>query len=191
MSSKIECPVCKSKLQKITMDHISTLKHQKALKKAGIAPKLDPSLKLIKKKPIKSKVKNQTPRIAQIDNRISILEKVVNNIEKRQNELFSMITLLNKGIKPESSIEIERKIKEKDVLRAINQSIRNNESRSRWVKLDDVISIMRLNREQDRMVLNKMLINMFNKNTIDLAEGGDPKYPLIFQNRIFGMLTIQ
>jgi len=189
MSEKMQCPVCNSKLKTMTMGHIKTQKHQNALKKSGIDSKTDPALNFIKKTPEKpvSAIKD----FKEINNRLFHLENIVDHLHRNQQKIFDTLALLNKDFKSEEFFEIDKQLNDNDVFRAINKCIQMNGGKSRWVKIDDIISILKLNREQNREILNKLLIKMFNQNSIDLAEGGDPKYPLIYQNRVFGMLTIQ
>ena len=52
-------------------------------------------------------------------------------------------------------------------------------------------TLLKLYHEEDLKTLTNILIQMFNANIIDLAEGGDPKYPIIYQNRIYGMVALQ
>ena len=189
MSEIIQCPVCNSKLKTITVRHLNSQKHQNALKKSGIDSKTDPALNFIKKKPKKSVL--TVKELKEISNRLIHLENIVDHLQKNQQKIFDALESLHKNIKSEEILEKYKQLNDKDIFRAINKCIQMNEGKSRWVKIDDVISILKLNREQDRESLNKLLIKMFNQNSIDLAEGGDPKYPLIFQNRVFGMLTIQ
>ncbi len=184
MNPKIICPVCKSQLQRMTQGHIDTKKHFNALKKAGIDISKDPALDLIK--PVQKKEsKNQF--IEQIEYKLANLENAVKHLQLQQEQIFNYLNL-----KSDKIIEQKiRDIKPEDILAAINKCIQNNQRQSRWVKIDDVISLLKINREDDLNNLNNILINMFNKNMIDLAEGGDPKYPIIYQNRIYGMITHQ
>ncbi len=184
MAQKITCPVCKSKLQKMTKGHIDTNKHSSALQDAGINPSKDPALGMIQttqKKKSKDHITNQ------IEHRLSNLEKVVYQLQLQQEKILNYSNLKSDKIKKKKI----RSLKPEEVLGAINKCVQNNQRQSRWVKIDDVISLLKINREEDLNNLNKILINMFNKNMIDLAEGGDPKYPINYQNRIYGMVAHQ
>jgi len=184
MTQKITCPICKSQLQKMTIGHIGTNKHSSALQKAGIDPSKDPALGLItttQKKKSKGKIN------VQIEHRVSNLEKVVYQLQLQQEQILNHFNLKSDKIKKKK----ERYIKPEEILGAINKCVQINQRQSRWVKIDDVISLLKINREEDLNNLNKILINMFNKNLIDLAEGGDPKYPINYQNRIYGMVAHQ
>ncbi|MHA1492107.1 MAG: hypothetical protein ACTSRI_20945 [Promethearchaeota archaeon] len=195
------CPVCNTTLKTITQKHIDTNKHQNNLKKAGIEPSKDPTIKLIpqpsrskgsRKARIQKSTKIESSKLfEQLNKKFTVFEKIIEDLQKNQKEIVKRINLINKRINLESVEDSKRKLKIDDIVRAINKCIQNNNNESRWVKLDDIISILKLNREIDRVNLNKLLIKMFNKNLIDLAEGGNPKYPLIYQNRVFGMLTFQ
>ncbi|MFX1276355.1 MAG: hypothetical protein ACFFBP_17530 [Promethearchaeota archaeon] len=48
MNPTIKCPVCGSKLEKMTMSHIKSKKHEEALENAKIKNSEDPALKLLK-----------------------------------------------------------------------------------------------------------------------------------------------
>ena len=184
MAQKITCPVCKSKLQKMTKVHIGSKRHSSALQNAGINPSKDPALVMI---PTTQKKKSKDSITNQIEHRLSNLEKVVYQLQLQQEKILNYSNLKSDKIKKKKI----RDIKPEEVLGAINKCVQNNQRQSRWVKIDDVISLLKINREEDLNNLNKILINMFNKNMIDLAEGGDPKYPINYQNRIYGMVAHQ
>lgn len=184
MIQKITCPVCKSQLQRMTKSHIDTKRHSNALQKAGIDTLKDPALDLIttvQKKKSKNKI------IEQIEHKLSNLENVVYQLQLQQEQIFNYLNLKSDKIKKKKV----RDIKPEEILGAINKCVQNVQRQSRWVKINDVISLLKIYREEDLDNLNKILINMFNKNMIDLAEGGDPKYPIIYQNRIYGMVAHQ
>ncbi|KKN04023.1 hypothetical protein LCGC14_1101700 [marine sediment metagenome] len=184
MPIKITCPVCKSQLLKMTKKHIGSKKHTDALRNAKIHASRDPALDLIKKVQKKPSKKNN---FDQIIYRLSNLEKIVYQLQKQQEQISNYINLKREVIKNKKI----KDIKPKEILGAINRCVKSNQNQSRWVKINDVISLLKLYREQDLNGLNKILISMFNKNLIDLAEGGDPKYPVIYQNRIYGMVAHQ
>jgi len=184
MSIKMTCPVCKSQLQKMTNKHIDSKKHTSALRKAKIDVSKDPALNLIKKVQKKQSKKNN---FEQILYRLSNLEKIVYQLQKQQEQISNYINLKSEVIKKKKI----KDVKPKEILGAINRCVKNNQNQSRWVKINDVISLLKLYQEQDLNSFNKILISMFNKNIIDLAEGGDPKYPVTYQNRIYGMVAHQ
>ncbi len=190
MPSKVKCPVCGSELASFTKRHIDSKKHQATLKKKGISPSEDPALKLLKKKP--QPVKNQA--IRGIEERVVKLETVINQIKENQDIILKILESLNikeTNVLKKKFSKPKKKLKIGDIRSAIAKCVQNNKNETLWVKLDDVISILKLNREDDRIALNKSLILMFNKNIIDLAEGGDPKFPLKYQNRTYGMIALQ
>jgi len=194
------CPICKSELKSITKKHLDSKGHKDALTKAGIAPAHDPTLEVIKKHatPKKSKGSQTKPRLIpnkfnlipnNVNERLNNLESIVGSLQKQQNEIIYKLENLYKKFDVKVSKGVERQLKEEDVFQVIKICVQNNVSR--WIKIDDIISVLKLNQEQDRRALNKLLVKMFNNNLIDLAEGGDPKYPLIYQNKKFGMIAPQ
>lgn len=192
MPSKVKCPICGSELTNFTKGHIDTKKHQAALKKKDISPSEDPALKLLKKKTQTQPVKKQITK--GIEARVVKLETIVNQIKENQGIILKILDSLNIkkiNVLKKKSLKPTKKLKIEDIRSAIAKCVQNNKNESLWVKLDDVISILKLNREDDRIALNKSLILMFNKNIIDLAEGGDPKYSLKYQNREYGMIALQ
>ena len=184
MSQKITCPVCKSQLQKMTKNHVGTKRHAGALKKSGIDASKDPALDLIV---LTKKKESKSNNFKKIELRISNLEKVVSQLKLQQEQILNYSNLKIDKIKKKKI----RDLQPEEILGAINKCVQNYRRQSRWVKIDDVISLLKIYREEDLNNLNKILINMFNKNIIDLAEGGDPKYPVIYQNRIYGMAAHQ
>ena len=183
MTQKITCPVCKSQLQKITKNHLGTKKHSSALQKAGIKPSEDPALDLIEVSQ-KKKSKDDT---SQILYRLSNLESVVNQLKIQQEQILNYLNIKVGVFKKKKVIEINQE----QILGAIDKCVQINQRKSRWVKIDDVISLLKIYPEEDINNFNNVIIKMFNKNMIDLAEGGDPKYPILYQNRIYGMVTVQ
>ncbi len=119
------------------------------------------------------------------------MEKAVQTLQKQQNVILQKLEFLYENLEVDFRPEVKRKLREDDIILAINKCVQNSENESRWITLNEIVSVLKLNREEDRTTLNKLLVEMFNKNRIDLAEGGEPKYPLIYQNRIFGMVAIQ
>lgn len=183
MANKIICPVCKKQLSRINPQHLGSKNHIAALEKAGIHPSEDPALKL-QKTIGKKKISDSNIRLAN-------LEKMVQVLQKQQNEILRKLEFLYENLEVSFHSEVKRQLGEDDIILAINKCVQNSENESRWITLNEIISVLKLNREEDRITLNKLLVEMFNKNRIDLAEGGEPKYPLIYQNRIFGMVAIQ
>lgn len=192
MSSKVKCPVCGSQLQSVTKKHIDSKKHQEALKKKGIPESQDPTLEILDKKSQKKEVKKHIT--GEIDERVVNLEKTVNLLKENQEMILKMLESINlkeSNYMNKTSLKPKYKLKIEDIQSAINRCVQNNNNKSLWVKIDDVISILKLNREEDRNNFDKIVIKMFNKNIVDLAEGGDPKYPLNYQNREYGMVALQ
>ena len=183
MAKKIICPVCKKQLIRINPQHLGSRDHIAALEEAGIHPSEDPALTLQK-----TTGKKKT---SDLDIRIANLEKKVQIFQKQQNEILRKLEFLYEDLEVSFYPEVKRKLGEDDIILAINKCVQNSENENRWITLNEIISVLRLNREEDRTTLNKLLLEMFSKNRIDLAEGGEPKYPLIYQNRIFGMVAIQ
>lgn len=184
MTQKVSCPVCKSQLQKITKEHLKTKKHLSALQKAGIKASNDPALNLIKT-PQKKERKNRD--IEQIVDKLLNLENVVNQLQIQQEQIFNYL-----NIKSDKVIKKKvKKIKQEEILDAVDKCVQIYKGKSRWVKIDDVISLLKIHREEELNSLNNILIMMFNQNVIDLAEGGEPKYPILYQNRIYGMVAHQ
>ncbi len=183
MAKKVTCPVCKRQLSRINVNHLRSKDHVAALKKAGILPSKDPTLQLQKttaeKKTSDSNIKRAN------------LEKIVQALQMQQIEILQKLEFLYKELEISFHPEVKRKLVEDDIILAINKCVQNSENESRWITINDIVSVLKLNREEDRTTLNKLLVEMFNKNRIDLAEGGEPKYPLIYQSRIFGMVAIQ
>ena len=199
MTQKIKCPVCGSELKAMTKNHLGTKRHREALQKKGISPKDDPALKYLStgKKPSRAKTqinrKKEFSQLSEIEKRLINVERIIEELKQQQNMILSFLKQFNFQTEQKSRLSKKPKIKleEKDILTAINICMQNNNYESRWVLLDDVISVLKLNQEEDRKNLYNLLIKMFNKNKIDLAEGGDPKYPLIYQNRVYGTVAIQ
>lgn len=193
MSSKIKCPVCGSELKVLNSRHINSKKHQRALKKKGISPQNDPALKYTKTKS-SAKRKSQSSSIVQIKKRIKSLEEAVIEIKRNQSKIIKVLKSANvsKGhYSDQTPSERPSTLKVSNIKSAIVKCVHNNQDESIWVKIDEVISLMKLNRESERKQFNNLLIKMFNKNIVDLAEGGDPKYPVTFQNRMYGMVALQ
>jgi len=184
MSQKVTCPVCKSQLQRITKDHLSRKKHLDALQKAGIKISNDPALKLIKSPQKKA---NKNTDIEQIVYKLSSLENVVNQLQIQQEQILNYLNIKSDNNKKKKV----RKISQEEILDAIDKCVQIYQRKSRWVKIDDVISLLKIYHEEDLKNFNNILIKMFNQNMIDLAEGGDPKYPILYQNRIYGMVAHQ
>jgi len=193
MSSRVTCPVCGSSLKRMTKSHINTKKHQSALKEKGISPSEDPAKDLMKKKKTKSRTRASASTV-QLQERLDRIEQAIQQLKSNQQLILEAISSSGISIKPKLSTskpEPKFVISEKNIKSAIMKCVQNNRNQSLWVKLDDVISILKLNQEEERYKFYKLLVKMFNKNMIDLAEGGDPKYPLKFQNRIYGMVALQ
>ena len=184
MTQKITCPVCKNQLQRITKDHLRTKKHLNELQKAGIKSSNDPALSLIKT-PQKKESKNTA--IEQIVYKLSNLENVVNQLQIQQEQILNYLNIKSDNSKKKKV----RKISQEEILDAIDKCVQIYQRKSRWVKIDDVISLLKIHHEEELKNLNNILIKMFNQNMIDLAEGGDPKYPILYQNRIYGMVAHQ
>jgi len=182
----IICPVCKSELKRFTISHVKSQKHQKALKVSGISPENDPSLKYLKK----VKETKTAKALGEFKNRLDRLEELVEILKINQEEIM-------KNVNTRSAITLEKPIRKKmiykkeDILYAINRCVQNNTNESKWVMVDDIFKILNLNNEDERKEVNKTIIKLFNKNIIDLAEGGNPVHPIVYQNKIFGMIAIQ
>jgi hypothetical protein len=193
MSSKIKCPICGSELKVLNSRHINSKKHQKALKTKGISRSNDPTLDLIKKRKSTRKA-SKSSVIKNLEGRLNLLEEEISAIKKSQKIILKVMESANL-ISPKYSTKTDENkkslLKASTIESAIKKCVQNNQNRSIWVKIDDVISILKLNQEKERSVFNRLLIKMFNKNVVDLAEGGDPKYPLKFQNREYGMVALQ
>ncbi|MHA1151001.1 MAG: hypothetical protein ACTSR8_22495 [Promethearchaeota archaeon] len=193
MSSKIKCPVCGSELKVLNSQHINSKKHQTALKKAGISSSKDPALELISKsKPKKKTAKSISNK--KLEQKITDLEHKISELKKNQALILTILESANlTSLSMSSTQPSQQKIqlKASKIKGAIIKCVQNNKNESSWVKIDDVISILKLNREEERLVFKKLLMKMFSRNIVDLAEGGDPKYPLKFQNREYGMIALQ
>ena len=192
MSSKIKCPICGSLLKALNSRHIDSTKHQNALKKKGIPFSEDPTLKSIKKK-ISSNSSTKIKTINFLSQKIDNLEIVISEIKKNQNLILNILDSANLTPINNSKKKNKQKISlnMSDIKSAIAKCVQMNKNESLWVKLDDVIGILKISPEGERAFFNKLLIKMFSKNIVDLAEGGNPKYPLIFQNREYGMIALQ
>ncbi|MFX0012562.1 MAG: hypothetical protein ACFE9R_19775 [Candidatus Hermodarchaeota archaeon] len=184
MAQKVTCPVCKSKLQEMTKGHISTKKHAKALKNAGVDSSADPALDLI---PKPQKEINDDNIVNRMEDRISNLEDIVYQLLEQQERILSYYDLDINNLKNNGKQEI----KTAEILRAINQLAQNNKRKNPWVKIDAVVNLLNIDSEVDIINLNKLLTDMFNKKLIDLAETGNPKHPILFQNRTYGKVAIQ
>ena len=182
MAQKLTCPVCKSKLQEMTKGHLSTKKHAKALKNAGVDSSEDPALDLI---PKPQKEVNNDNIVNRMEDRISNLEDIVYQLLLQQERILSYYDLddhKNNG---------KQNIKTAEILGAINQLAQNNKRKNPWVKIDAIVNLLNIDREDDIINLNKLLADMFNRKLIDLAETGNPKHPIMFQNRTYGKVAIQ
>ncbi|MFX0076571.1 MAG: hypothetical protein ACFE96_14105 [Candidatus Hermodarchaeota archaeon] len=183
MAQKVTCPVCKSQLLEMTKNHLSTKKHIKALKTAGINSSEDPALDLI---PKPQNTVNNDELINRLEDRISDLEDIVYQLLVRQEKILDYYELyennpLNNGI---------RKIKIEEVLSAINELALNNKRKDPWVKINDVVNLLDLKLEEDIIDFNKLLTDMFEKELIDLAKAGGPKHPIMYHNRTYGKVAI-
>ena len=172
MTQKVTCPVCKSQLQRITKDHLRTKKHLSALQKAGIKTSNEPALNLIKT-PKKKESKNRD--IEQIVYKLLNLENVVNQLQIQQEQIFNYLNIKSDKARKKKV----KNISQGEILDAIDKCVQIYNRKSRWVKIDDVISLLKIHREEELNSLNNILIMMFNQNVIDLAEGGEPKYPIL------------
>ncbi len=182
------CSVCGSKLKNITSRHIKSKKHQDALKKSKTKPSIDQALKLTG---AESKSRSSTKSSNQIVDRLTRIEKVIKDLKSNQNRILMQLKNLSLDSTKPLTIKAKKLLQSRDILSAINKCVQNNQNHSRWIKIDDVISILKLNHEEDRIYLYKDLVKMFTQNVVDLAEGGDPKYPLNYQNREYGMVALQ
>ncbi len=169
--------------------HIISKKHQAAVQKKGIKSSLDVSNK-IQSKTITTK-DTLNSELEEMKKRILVLERALNTIQNQQDKILKLLNMTDTQFKGAKIANMSPILGDNEILSAIKRCIRNNTDGSRWVVLDDVISVLKLHREEDRSVLNKILIKLFNQNLIDLSEGGDPKYPIYYQNRIFGMVALQ
>ncbi|MBN1803154.1 MAG: hypothetical protein JW891_16710, partial [Candidatus Lokiarchaeota archaeon] len=188
-----KCDICGQEFKRPTSatssKHINGIRHQAALQKKGIKPSIEVSKKIVSKaRTINSTLDSE---LKEMKKRILFLEKAFNVIQNQQNKILKHLNITDSQLKGGISIDRSSIIGKNEILSAIKRCVRNNTDGSRWVALDDIISILKLHREEDRSVLNKILIRLFNQNLIDLSEGGDPKYPVYHQNRIFGMVALQ
>ena len=183
MAQKVTCPVCQSQLQEMTKNHLSTKKHIKALKAAGIDSSVDPAIDMI---PKPQNTIDIDELINQLEDRISDLEDIVYQLLTRQKKILDYYELYENNAKNNRI----RKIKIEEVLNAINELALNNKRKDPWVKISDVVNFLDLNREADIINFNKLLTGMFEKNIINLAKAGSPKHPIMYQNRTYGKVAI-
>ncbi|MEJ2249367.1 MAG: hypothetical protein P8Y97_06875 [Candidatus Lokiarchaeota archaeon] len=194
MSEKVKCPTCGKLLKVINRNHIDSKKHQNALKKKGLSETNDPVLKFISKKSTRRQKSSSKMTLNKLIERVDKIEFLIRDLKNNQDLIFKSLEKIggsDSEIFMKKSQQLRKKIAKEDIKNAIAKCIQNNNNRSLWVKIDDVISILRLNREEDRDYFNRILVKMFNHNMIDLAEGGDPKNPVIYRNRQYGMITLQ
>jgi hypothetical protein len=184
MTQKVTCPVCQSQLREMNTKHISTKKHSMALKTAGIDSSKDPALDMIAKP--QNTIKNDE-LINRLEDRISDLEEIVYQLLMRQEKILNYYELYDNNLKDNGV----RKIKIEEVLKAINELALNNKRKDPWVRINDVVNILELNREVDIINLNNLLTDMFKKNMIDLANAGGPKQPIMYHNRTYGKVAIR
>ena len=179
---KVICPVCFSELREMTKGHISTKKHTKALKTAGLESSEDPSLELI---PIPKKKLTFDDKISRLEERIVGLEDIMYQLLLQQETILNHYNLIR--TKPKKSEP--RNLTTHEILEAIYKCSQRNRRKNPWVKIDDVVELLELTREVDIINLNKTLTDMFNKKMIDPADAGNSKHPIIFENRTYGKVA--
>jgi hypothetical protein len=124
---------------------------------------------------------------AQVLRRIERLEAAV-------QELSGTVQQIVRQLKPAPARLLgtqSREFSEKDVRRAISTCLRSKSVGERWVPLDDVVGVLQAGGSGDRESLYRVIAEMFYNDSIDLAEGGNPKYPLRIQGNNFGMVALQ
>jgi hypothetical protein len=183
MAQKVTCPVCQSQLQEMTKNHLSTKKHTKALQTAGINSSEDPALDLI---PKPQNTTNNDEIIRRLEDRILDLEDIVYQLLLRQEKILDYYEFYENN--PQNTGIL--KIKIEDVLNAINDIAQNNKKKDPWVKINDVVNLLQLNREADIIDFNKLLTEMFEKKLIDLTKAGGLKNPIMYYNRTYGKVAI-
>ena len=168
----------------MTKGHLITKKHTHVLKNALIDPSEDPALQLIPKVQ-ESKIKYAP--ISQIEDRLLNLEDIVYHLLVQVEKILNDYKL--ESVKTRN--ERTRYIRTNEILEAINICVQINKKKNRWVKIDDVVDILEVNRKRDLENLDRKLITMFNKKLIELAKGGHPSHPIIYQDNTYGMVALQ
>ena len=184
MTQKINCPVCNSLLQEMTKGHLSTRKHTHALKIAGIDPSEDPAFSLIPK--VQETILNDAT-LNQIEQRLVHLEDIVYQLLVQQEKILNYYKLDSAKTRKDRT----RYIRSDEILEVINICIQTNKKKNRWVKIDDVVTMLKIKRKRDLESLDRQLITMFNKHLIALGKGGHPQHPINYQNHVYGMVALQ
>ena len=182
ITQKLICPVCLSELREMTKGHINSKKHTKALKSKGIDSSEDPALAMI---PVPRKKLTVDEKIDRLEERIVGLEDIMYQLLLQQETIlnhYNLIRAIPKKNQPKN-------ITTHDILEAIYKCTQRNRRKKPWVKIDDVVELLELTREVDIINFNKMLTSMFNKKMIDLADAGNSKHPIIFENRTYGKVA--
>ncbi|MEJ2251219.1 MAG: hypothetical protein P8Y97_16395 [Candidatus Lokiarchaeota archaeon] len=113
MSEKVKCPTCGSLLKAINSRHISSKKHQSALRKKGLSASNDPALKLISQKSTSRQKSSTRISLDNLIKRIDKIEFLVRNLKNNQELIFKSLEKIggsNSEVFIKKSQEIRRKI---------------------------------------------------------------------------------
>lgn len=167
--------------------------HQERLREKGYTNENDPTLPAPKAPASKGRGKKASGSSGSGASDVQIVQRL-ERLEASVQELAGMMQRVVQQLKiaPSSGREPAlRAYSERDVNRAISTCLKSKGAGERWVALDDVVGLLKASGPGDREALYKVLADMFYNDRIDLAEGGNPKYPLRIQGNDFGMVALQ
>jgi len=173
----------------MTKAHITTATHQKNLQKKGISPDSDPTLQLIEPPKPKKQAESKKDDITQ---RLEKLEALYQELSQQVTQISQILnTSGNKKLLEQKTETQHVNYDRNSVLSAIAVCLKSKVVGERWVSIDDVIGVLKASSNEARHTLYQIIEEMFSKDVIDLAEGGDQKYPIRIGNRKFGMIAKQ
>ena len=187
----VKCPTCGKELKTLSKSHINSKFHKAALSKKGLSDDQDPALKGKKKKTTTSRKPRKVASTG-ITTRIEKLEQQMVELTQKVNSIIKFIRSggdMGSNKLSHGRNESKGHVFPKNVLKAIKTCLKSKSRDERWVDIDDIVSILKANSNNLRSQLFQTIKEMFYKDKIDLAEGGNPKFPIIIQNHKFGRIA--
>ena len=185
----VTCPVCNKEYKTITKRHLVSKAHLANLKKKNISETEDPAKQLApaQKSTTKQRSKSSTTTSA----RVSALERAVADMQATLDRIVSHLRLPSVQDGTGSMHGRTKTFTERDVKGAVSTCLKARQAGERWVAIDDIVGVLKVKSDSELHGLYQVMEAMFYNDAIDLAEGGEPKYPLRIKGHAFGMAALQ
>nr|MDO8113625.1 hypothetical protein [Candidatus Sigynarchaeota archaeon] len=192
----ITCPVCKIEYKVFRKEHLTSKDHLANLKRQGLTPENDPAKimleEMAKSKSVPEKKEKKKNKSAEPDadliRRIERLESAVQSLSETMERVLQHLKLGTIAAHNDDHPVI---FTDNNVISAIMTCLKARGTGERWVALDDVVGVLKASSAPTRDSLYRVIEDMFYKDRIDLAEGGNPKYPLRIRGSNFGLIALQ